>query len=199
MQTSCSLMPLVYGTHLLVPCCCCWDLLPPPVEHFPQWRVWQHLSRAGFDHALLLKYELDRANFVKTPYQSGLCIDRIASEASHWSLPGSYYFWSQPLEPTWIHTLSTSSTRALWAAEEHGYLCWPAQTLSLVLWTSFSALIPITLVPGIQKRSCTSFDTWREALADSGLLFWSARLPNRTPSGTQGHCQWPVLWSQRFN
>jgi hypothetical protein len=39
--------------------------------------MWVHLSQAGFVHALLLKYELDRVNAVKAPYRSGLCIDRI--------------------------------------------------------------------------------------------------------------------------
>jgi hypothetical protein len=39
--------------------------------------MWVHLSQAGFVQALLLKYKLDRANAVKTPYRSGLCIDCI--------------------------------------------------------------------------------------------------------------------------
>jgi hypothetical protein len=42
----------------------------------PDGICWVYLSQAGFVHALLLKYELDRANS-KTHYQSRLCTYHI--------------------------------------------------------------------------------------------------------------------------
>jgi hypothetical protein len=139
--------------------------------------MWVHLLQAGFVHALLLKYELDRANAVKTSYRSGLCIDRIPKPPADSALDPDFVQQYQSLMGciTWLFT----STR-------------PYLGVSMKLLSTHTHSSPWPRPHGGRKARPPLPERQRRARASIPIY----RPPNRH-LGTQWRGQLPVLRSRR--
>jgi hypothetical protein len=122
--------------------------------------MWVHLSQAGFVHALLLKDEQDRSNVVKTPYRSGLCIDRIPKPSIN-----------APLDPDFVQRY-----QSLMAC-----ITWLFTSTRTDLGVSMKLLSTHTHHPGPgQTEAGKHVLCYLKGSSERGLLYQSVGLPTGT-------------------
>jgi hypothetical protein len=137
--------------------------------------IWVHLLQAGFVHALLLKYELDRASAVETPYQLGLCIGRIPKPSI-----------DAPLDPDFVQQYQSLM----------GCITWLFTSTRPDLGVSMKLLSTHTHRPGPGHMEAGKHVLrYLKSSSESGLLYRSIGLPTGT-SELNGVVSYP-FWDHK--